>query len=153
VSFTVVTLCVASQRVFIGVSLYFVMTQSENFWIHSRIAITLRTGRPGLESRQGLGILLFTTVSRPVLEPTQPPVRWIQRGKQPRREDEHSPPSNAEVKEGVELYLHFQCALMAGAKLKKHRDNFTLLYFTLLYFTLTSQGGLCSMELFNSHPL
>jgi hypothetical protein len=36
VSFDAITLCVASQRVFIVVSIYFVMTQSGNFWIHSR---------------------------------------------------------------------------------------------------------------------
>jgi len=34
VSFAAITLCVASQRVFSVVSLYFVMTQSGNFWIH-----------------------------------------------------------------------------------------------------------------------
>jgi hypothetical protein len=33
VSFAAITLCIASQRVFI---VYFVMTQSGNFWIHSR---------------------------------------------------------------------------------------------------------------------
>jgi len=37
VTFAAITLCVASQRVFIAV--YFVVTQSENFWIHSRILI------------------------------------------------------------------------------------------------------------------
>jgi hypothetical protein len=36
VSFAAVTLCVASQRVFIVVSIYFVMTQSGSFWIHPR---------------------------------------------------------------------------------------------------------------------
>jgi len=36
VSFAAITLYVASQRVFIIVSLYFVMTQSGNFWIHPR---------------------------------------------------------------------------------------------------------------------
>jgi hypothetical protein len=36
VSFTDITLCVASQRVLIVVVVvYFVMTQSGNFWIHS----------------------------------------------------------------------------------------------------------------------
>jgi hypothetical protein len=30
----------------------------------------------GFESRQGLGIFLFTTVSRPALESTQPPIQW-----------------------------------------------------------------------------
>jgi hypothetical protein len=34
-SFAAITLCVASQRVFTVV--YFVMTQSGNFWIHPRI--------------------------------------------------------------------------------------------------------------------
>jgi hypothetical protein len=34
VSLAAITLCVASQRVFIVV--YFVMTQSGNFWIHPR---------------------------------------------------------------------------------------------------------------------
>jgi hypothetical protein len=33
VNFAAITLCVASERVFIVVSLYFVMTQSGNFWI------------------------------------------------------------------------------------------------------------------------
>jgi hypothetical protein len=34
VSFAAITLCVAFQRVFIVVSVYFLMTQSGNFWIH-----------------------------------------------------------------------------------------------------------------------
>jgi hypothetical protein len=37
VSFAAITHCVASQRVFIVV-VYFVMTQSRNFWIYPRIA-------------------------------------------------------------------------------------------------------------------
>jgi hypothetical protein len=36
-SFTVINLCVASQRVFVIV--YLVMTQSGNFWIHQRIYV------------------------------------------------------------------------------------------------------------------
>jgi hypothetical protein len=35
VSFVAITLCVASQRVFIVVHVYFFMTQSGNLWIHS----------------------------------------------------------------------------------------------------------------------
>jgi hypothetical protein len=31
----------------------------------------------GFDSRQGLGIFLFTNVSRPALRPTQPPIQWI----------------------------------------------------------------------------
>jgi hypothetical protein len=43
VSFAALTLCVASQRVFIVVTVvvYFVMTQLGNFWIHPR---TMGTG-------------------------------------------------------------------------------------------------------------
>jgi hypothetical protein len=54
-----------------------------------------------LESRQGLGIFL-NTASRPALEPTQPPIQWVPRTlslgvRLPGREDDHSPPSSAEV--------------------------------------------------------
>jgi hypothetical protein len=67
-------------------------------------------GDRGFESRQGLGIFLFTTVFRPALEPTQPPIQWLPEAlslgvKRPEREDDHSPPSSAEVKEDLELYL------------------------------------------------
>jgi hypothetical protein len=65
----------------------------------------------GFDSRRGLGIFLFTTASRTALEPTQPPIQWVPGAlslgeKRPRREADHSPPSSAEVKECVELYLH-----------------------------------------------
>jgi hypothetical protein len=55
------------------------------------------------ESWQRLGICLFTTVSRPALEPTQPPIQWIPRAlslgvKQPGCETNYLPPSSAEVK-------------------------------------------------------
>jgi hypothetical protein len=39
VSFAAITLCVASQRVFTVVSIYFVMDQSGNFCIHPRIGL------------------------------------------------------------------------------------------------------------------
>jgi hypothetical protein len=45
------------------------------------------------------------------------------------RESDRSPPSNAEVKEWVELYLHSPIRLHSGAQLGQHRNNFT---FTLL---------------------
>jgi hypothetical protein len=41
VSFAAIALSVASQRVFIVVSVYFVMTQSGNFWIHSHMCLPL----------------------------------------------------------------------------------------------------------------
>jgi hypothetical protein len=37
----------------------------------------LRTRWSGLESRQGLGILFFDTMSRPTLGPNQPPMQWL----------------------------------------------------------------------------
>jgi hypothetical protein len=68
------------------------------------------------------------------LEPTQPPIQWVPGAlslgvKRPGREADHSPPSRAEVKECVELYLHSpNTPSWRGAQLK-HKDNFT---FTLL---------------------
>jgi hypothetical protein len=57
----------------------------------------------GFDSRWGLGIFLFTTVSRRALGTTQPPIQWVQGVlslgvKRPGREAGHSPPSSAEVK-------------------------------------------------------
>jgi len=37
VSFVAITLCVASQRMFIVVIVYFVTTQSRNFWIRPHV--------------------------------------------------------------------------------------------------------------------
>jgi len=46
--------------------------------------------------------------------------------KQPERKVEHSPPSRADVKECMELYLHFHnTPSWCSCHLKKHRDNFT----------------------------
>jgi hypothetical protein len=52
-------------------------------------------------------IFLFTTASRMALGPTQPPIQWVPGALSLGREAENSPPSSAEVKECVELYLHF----------------------------------------------
>jgi hypothetical protein len=58
----------------------------------------------GFDSRRGLGIFLFTAVSRTALRPTQPPILllWVPGSislgvKRPGREADHSPPSSAEV--------------------------------------------------------
>jgi hypothetical protein len=72
----------------------------------------LRAERSGIRFPAGVGIFLFTTASRPSLGPTQPPIQWIQWAismmvKRQGREADHSPPFSAEVKECVELYLHF----------------------------------------------
>jgi hypothetical protein len=65
----------------------------------------------GFDSRRGRGIFLFTTASRTALGPTQPPIQWVAGAlflgvKRSGREADHSPPSSAEVKECMELYLH-----------------------------------------------
>jgi hypothetical protein len=56
---------------------------------------------------------------------TQPPIKWVPGSlslgvKRPGREVDHSPPSSAEVKEYVELYLHSpNMPSWRGAQLKK----------------------------------
>jgi hypothetical protein len=80
-------------------------------------------------SYAGLGIFLFTTVSRQALGPTHPPIQWVLGAlsmgvKRPGREANNSSPSSAEVKECVELYLHSPYVFM-GRYLVKHRDVFT----------------------------
>jgi hypothetical protein len=69
------------------------------------------------------------------LEPTQPPIQWVPGAfslgiKRPGREADHSPPSSAEVKEWVELYLHFHnTPSWRDAAQLQHRNNFS---FTIL---------------------
>jgi hypothetical protein len=67
-------------------------------------SIALRYGldERGLESQKGLGILLFTTASRPAVGPNQPPIQWVLGAlslgiKRDGSETDHSPPSSAEV--------------------------------------------------------
>jgi hypothetical protein len=65
----------------------------------------------GFNSRWGLGIFLFITASRTALGPTHPPIQWAPGSvslevKRQGREADHSPPSSAEVKEWVELYIY-----------------------------------------------
>jgi hypothetical protein len=80
----------------------------------------------------GLGIFLFTTVSRTALGPTHHPIQCVPGAlsmevKRPKREADRSCLSSAEVNELVELYIHspstpsWRCAQFK----KKHRDNFT----------------------------
>jgi len=57
----------------------------------------------GFESRQGLGIFLLTTSSRPALEPIHLPIQCVRGAlslgvKRPEREADHSPQCSAEVK-------------------------------------------------------
>jgi hypothetical protein len=76
---------------------------------------------------------ILTFLSRTALGPIQPPIEWVPGTlslgvKQPGREVDHLPPSSAEVKECVQLYLHSpSTSPWRGSQLKR-RDNFTLLY-------------------------
>jgi hypothetical protein len=57
--------------------------------------------------------------------------------KRPGREADHSPPSSAEVKEWLELYLHSpNTPSWRGAHLK-HRDNFTFTFFNYGVYFMT----------------
>jgi hypothetical protein len=76
----------------------------------SRYSDLLWAGRSGdpdpLEAK-------FLTTVKPTQEPTQPPIQWVQGlflgVKRPERGVDHPPPSSADVKERVEVYLHFPC--------------------------------------------
>jgi hypothetical protein len=95
------------------------------------------------DSRRGLGTILFTTASITALGPTQSPIKWVPGAlslgvKRPGREADHSPPSSAEVKEWLELYLHSpNTPSWRGAQLK-HRDkfNFTFYFAIINWITL-----------------
>jgi hypothetical protein len=87
---------------------------------------TVRVSNPG-------GYRVFPHPSRPVLGPTQPPVQWVPtlftRVKGPGRGVEHPPPSGAEVKEKVKLYLYPPLGLVAC-----YRVNFTFTFTFPLYW-------------------
>jgi hypothetical protein len=77
--------------------------------LHGSVGIATRyeLDGPGIESRWERGL---NHPSRPVLGPTQPPVQWVPGHsrwvKRPGRGVDHPPPSSAEVKERVELYIY-----------------------------------------------
>jgi hypothetical protein len=89
-------------------------------------------GVRGFDSRRGLRIL-FNTMSRTALEPTQPPVQWVPWEalslgvKRLGREADHSPPSTAEVKNAWNYTSTPQYVFMVWC-LFKHRDNFTFTF-------------------------
>jgi hypothetical protein len=99
-------------------------------------------GVQGFNFQQGLGIFLFTTLSRPALIPTHPPIQWVPGAlssgvKQSGHETNHSPPSSVEVKYAW-CYTSIPQYIFMAWCLVKHRDNFT---FTLL--VLYELGFLC----------
>jgi len=95
--------------------------------------ITPRLDDLGFETRQGLGIFQFTTVSRPALEPTLPPIQWVPgvlslEVKRPGRETDHSPPSSAEVNNVWRYNSTPQYAFMAWCSVKAQRQLYLTLY-------------------------
>jgi hypothetical protein len=86
----------------------------------------------GFESQQGLGIFLFTTMSRLALMPTQPPIQWVPGVlslgvKRPGREADHSPPSSAGVKNAWSYTSTHQYAFKAWCSVEAQGQH----YFTL----------------------
>jgi hypothetical protein len=80
-------------------------------------SVGLKTGCSGFDSRQWLGIFLFTTASRTALWPTELPIQWVPGAlslgiKRPKHEADHSSPSSAEVRNAGSytstpaIYLH-----------------------------------------------
>jgi hypothetical protein len=89
----------------------------------------------GFDSRQGLRIILFTTVSRTALGPIQSHIQWVPTAlspgvKLPGRDANHSLPSSAEVKNAWSYNSTPQYVFTVWC-LVKHRGNFTFT-FTLL---------------------
>jgi hypothetical protein len=88
--------------------------------------------RGSILGRGNDSMFLLAIASRPALRPTQPPIQWVPGAlslgvKRPGCEADHSPPSNAEIKECVELYLHSpHMPSWRGAQLKETQGQ---LYF------------------------
>jgi hypothetical protein len=91
------------------------MTALYERFLYYRVGIALGYGLDDRGSMvrfpAGDGNFFSTTASRTAMGPTQPPVQWVRGGlylgiKRPGREADHSPPSSAEVKQCVELYLY-----------------------------------------------
>jgi hypothetical protein len=88
-----------------GKYLFTVHIRISNSGTVQRYSVGLRAGDRRFDSRQGLGIFLFNTASRPVLGPTHPPIQWVPwvlslQLKRPGCESHQSPPSSAEMKNG-----------------------------------------------------
>jgi hypothetical protein len=94
VRFAAITVCVASEQVFIFLSVHFVMTQSGNFWIQLHISSVL-CPHPKfvffLYSDRNISQLWKGTDKIKIR-------RSFRGGKLPGCEADHSPPSSAEVK-------------------------------------------------------
>jgi hypothetical protein len=78
------------------------------------------------ESHQGLGVFLFTTVSKPTLGPTQPPLKWVPGAFSlgVKREADHSPSSTDWSRMRGAIPSLLQYASVAWCSVKA-QDNFS----------------------------
>jgi hypothetical protein len=102
------------------------------------------------ESQQRLRIFLFTTLSRPALGPTQPPIQCVPgavslRVKRPGREADHSLPSSAEVKNAWSYTSTLQYSFMVWYLVKK-KSTGTTSPLTLPYTSLKLLLHFCSVN-------
>jgi hypothetical protein len=98
-------------------------------------------------------IFLFSIASRPALRPTQPPIQWVPGAfspgvKQQALEADHSPPSDARVKNGGAIPPLSLKSSWHGAELIKHRGNFTLTFIRQLFCSLVDINILPTTDLF-----
>jgi len=82
----------------------------------------------GFNSWQGLGILLYNTVSRPAPRPTQPPIQWVPGApslgvNRLGHEADHLPPSSVSQRKHGTISPLPQHVFMVWCVVK-HRDNF-----------------------------
>jgi hypothetical protein len=84
----------------------------------------------GFDSRQRMGILLFTTVSRPTLGSTQPPIQWVPGAlslvvKRPVREGDYLSPSSAEIKNAIHPLTQYVFMARCLVKQRDKYDDFS----------------------------
>jgi len=96
----------------------------------------------GFESRQGLGIFLFTTVSRPALTPTKHPIRWSTRGCFTGGKADGAwswPPPSAEVK-NVWSYTSTPKIRLHGVVLSLKKSTGTTLHLPYYNYCMLQKG-------------
>jgi hypothetical protein len=96
-----------------------------------RYSAGLRAGWWGFDSRQGLGIFLFTTDSRSAIQLVRGALSL--RVKRPGREAEHSHPSSAEIKNAGSYTSTPQYAFMAWCSVKRKAGNFLTSWVTVSF--------------------
>jgi hypothetical protein len=110
----------------------------------------------GFDSRQVLGIFLFTTAPRTALGPTQPPIQWVPGAlslgvKRSGREADHSHPSSAEVKNAWGYNSTPRYAFMAWCSVKENSTGTTLplLYIQISYISIQVHHYPYTIQIYN----